>query len=264
MDRSRRTSARLFVARALQHSQHLKQPDTARAGRRRGDDLVAVITPAQRLLLRGLIGFQIRERDQASVGRHGRRQLLGGFAFIEVARAAIANALQRGSQIGLHELVTVMRGFQKDPLRFRKLREQLHFVFTVQRCGEAIGDGETLGGELQRRVQQLGPRLASVLLVRQLHAAHSARHTRGAPSHQTVLGYVAFRVQIHVARGRERGFLAKVDEGGPAIGEACEQESAAADVSRVRIGHRQREGDSHGGIDRIPARLQHPQAYVGG
>ena len=109
MDGRGRPRARLFVSRALQHSEHLQQSDAARAGRRRGDDFVTVIMAVQRLAFLSLVGFQIRQRDQAAIGRHRGSQLLRSFTIIEIARTAIPNPLQSGSQFRLDKLVAIVR-----------------------------------------------------------------------------------------------------------------------------------------------------------
>ncbi len=58
--------------------------------------------------------------------------------------------------------------------------------------------------------------------------------------------------------------FAKIDEGGAAVGEAHQHESAAAQISRVRIGDRHGEADGNRRVHRVAAVLKNFHADIGG
>jgi len=70
-----------------------------------------------------------------------------------------------------------------------------------------------------------------------------------------VFDHIALGIQIHVGLCCCRSFLAIVEKMRAAIGHANQHESTAAQISRRRMHHRQRESRSHRCIDRIAAGL---------
>jgi hypothetical protein len=84
---------------------------------------------------------------------------------------------------------------------------------------------------------------------RSWHAYRFVANLAGAFDH------VALRVEIHAGLRGRRGFFAIVDKMRLAIGHADQHEAAAAQISRGRMHHGQRESRSHRGIHGIAARL---------
>ena len=76
----------------------------------------------QGLAFLSLVGFQIRQRDQAAMSRHFGSQLLRSFTIIEIARTAIPYPLQSGSQFRLNKFLAIAR-VEKNPLRFGESRQ---------------------------------------------------------------------------------------------------------------------------------------------
>ncbi len=66
--------------------------------------------------------------------------------------------------------------------------------------------------------------------------------------------HVAVFVEVHIGRGLRRRLLAVIEEVHFAIRPPKQHETAAADVARLRMGHRQRKSDRNRGIHRVPAR----------
>ena len=91
--------------------------------------------------------------------------------------------------------------------------------------------------------------------------AHGARHTGGQAAAQGFgLDKVAGFVEVHVAVGRQRGALAKIEERG-LTSHVAEHKAAAANISRLGVGDGQYKGGGYRGIDRIAAR---PDDHLGG
>ncbi len=211
----------------------------------------------------GLVILQILQGDQAAVGLHRRRQFAGNFALVEIIRAVLLNALQRGGQLRLHQLVADLNA-QEDTLGVRELGELSNRAWALQRLAQAIGDRKSVRRQPNRGRQQLGPALVPIFLVRQLEAAHGSWYARSAPSELAVFGQVTAGVQIHVARSGQRSLFAEVDEGGSAIGETGQQEAAASDISREGMRYSERESNRDGCVDGVAAGLEHCGAHVGG
>ena len=73
-------------------------------------------------------------------------------------------------------------------------------------------------------------------------------------------------IQIHIARGFLGGALAEIDEGGAAVGQADQHESAAAQVARERMRDGEREADRDRGVHGVAAvleNLRHPRRSPG-
>jgi hypothetical protein len=76
-----------------------------------------------------------------------------------------------------------------------------------------------------------------------------------------VLGHAG--TDVHPAVGRERSGLARVDRDDAPVRQADQQEATPADPGVEWIGHTQREGGRHGGVDGIAAPAQDLDAGAG-
>jgi hypothetical protein len=74
--------------------------------------------------------------------------------------------------------------------------------------------------------------------------------------------HVALRVEEHVRRRGERCDLAKIDEGLSAVRELHRHETAAAEIARGGVHHRERIANGDGGVDRVAAAREHVDADV--
>ena len=109
-------------------------------------------------------------------------------------------------------------------------------------------------------MHQFRPRLLAVLLVGVFQAAHRAGNARGAiADHGCPAVALPVGVEVHVARGGQRGALAEIDESGAAVGEADQHEAAAADVARAGMGDGERESHRDRRIDGVAAVLENLQ-----
>ena len=182
---------------------------------------------------------------------------------IKIARPPTRNAPQRARQLRLPEIflpVVERTPFQKNALRFRKSRKQR------RRAPPGIHlrarNGEALFRQRHRGFHQLSPRLSPVLLVRQFESAHRSRHSHRPPAHHAVVRRIPLRIQVHIAAGLPWRFLAEINERSAPAGHADEHESSAAEVSRVRMRHRQRKPHRHGRVHRISPGAQNRNANV--
>ncbi len=124
---------------------------------------------------------------------------------------------------------------QEDALRFGEFAEQ--FGRAAQGVGEAVGNGEAFFGEGESGGYDIGPGTAAVFLGGVFEAADGAGDAGGAIADDAIVGGFARRIEVHVARGFFGGAFAEVDEGGAAIGETNEHESAAAEVAGGGMSH---------------------------
>ncbi len=132
----------------------------------------------------------------------------------------------------------------------------------VQRFGGFIGESVTLRCQIDRGRDHLAPFLTSIFRLRQFEAPDAARDSHGAPAVDGIPRRITLRIKVHVARGLFGSALAKVDKSGPAIGEAHQHESAAAQVAGERMRNRERKTHSYRGVHGIAAVLQHRDTYV--
>src|SRR5439155_14718040 len=79
-----------------------------------------------------------------------------------------------------------------------------------------------------------------------------------------ICDHVTMCVEIHVRSCGCRRFFAVVDETRDAISRADEHESAATQISCLRMHYRERKADGNGGIYGIPARLHDLCSGAGG
>ena len=136
-----------------------------------------------------------------------------------------------------------------------------------QRVGKIIIDDDALAGEPLGWSDQIGEREVSraVSLERQRQPAHRAGHAdaqarvAGAPR----VGLAPRVENMSSRRGRRRGFAVVDGDGLVAGGHMHQHEAAAAEVSRTRQRHGEREPDRHGGVDRVAALPQDLDADPG-
>src|SRR5215467_2764503 len=96
-----RARAVFFVARGVQHGQHLQDSNAARTRRRRGNDVVALVVPLQWLPLDRLIVAQVRERDHTALLRPRMGEELSGLALREITGSESSDAIQGQRQFWL-------------------------------------------------------------------------------------------------------------------------------------------------------------------
>jgi len=133
----------------------------------------------------------------------------------------------------------------------------------VQQVDVALFQGETVFCQLDRRGNHLGALEGAVLAQGQFHARHGPRHADS----QVTLGAEAFDdvavlVQVHIGGSRQRGFFAEVEEGLAPVRQLHGHETAAAQVARRRVHHRQRIAYGHGRIHRVAPGLEHIHAHM--
>src|SRR2546421_8786793 len=98
--------------------------------------------------------------------------------------------------------------------------------------------------------------------MRKFQALDGAGYARRAIADDTVLGGMAVSVEIHVARRGRRRPLAEIEKRCAAVGKPRQKKSAAAEVPRRRMRHRQRETDRDRGVDRVAPRLENVDADI--
>src|SRR5690606_32674097 len=77
-----------------------------------------------------------------------------------------------------------------------------------------------------------------------------------------IVNQISCRIQIHILRCGSRGFLPEVESCHRAVLVPVYDETAAADISRRRPGHRKRKGRGHRRIDCIASLLQYSDAHI--
>ena len=121
-----------FVAGAIQHGKHLQDADAAGTGRRRSDDVVALVVAFEGFALDGLVFAKIVESNQPTVFLHFAGQDVSGFAFIEILGAIVSDAFERACQLRLLEvLVPIVKAavLKENALGVRELREGIGVRF---------------------------------------------------------------------------------------------------------------------------------------
>jgi hypothetical protein len=168
-------------------------------------------------------------------------------------------------QIGLHKPVAGVprvRGGRIDRGRRRVLAQ---FVARfVEHFGIAAIEHEAIARERDRGGEQGGARTAAPMFARIFHPRDTAGNPRRQPAARRFAGnHRARLVEIHVrARCARRGF-AKIDEMRGAIGQPHAHEPAAAQISRLGKGDRERIADRDRRIDRIAALAQDREPRLG-
>ena len=240
----------------LQNVEHFDKRRSAGRRRRSGQDFVVAVRAAHRPANHRPIGGQVGFGDQAATAAHLAGDQRRRFSHVESVRAPLGNSQERIGEFRLHELVA---GLPRSIFRMRECfvqgAERLPLAIgqdAVELAGHSRVEHETVARQLDRGHHQFGPWAATELRVRGGQSTHRARHT-----HATVRA-AGRRVDKHVAGGSHRGRLAKVEHGcRPALVAGHDQHvPATANVSGGRIGHCQRKGGGHRGVDSRPATLE--------
>ncbi len=172
------------TARARPH--HLQQRDSAGAGRRHGDDLIAAIAAAQRCAFDRRIALEVGERDVAAIFRHGvgnqagsfrpRRIRVGRlFGFASASRPARAGARVRRPDGRLH---------RRGKIRFDSGKRSRCSALRRKRSVVVLRDDEAIGREPARGLANIRPRdfARSIFLLRQREARDRSRNAARPPA----------------------------------------------------------------------------------
>jgi len=257
MDAGGRAEAQRLQVVSLEDVQLLDEGHAARADRRHGNDLVATVRPPHRDPLPRPIGPQVFAVDQPSVRGHLLLDERRGFPLVEPGRAALGDALERAREVGLPE------GFARlvrDAV-LRELRDRggvrLHVgQDAAQRAGEAVGHGEAVAREGDGRLHEPLPGQLPVLAPGKVQPRHGAGHAdRQVAVVVEPLGVFPVFEEHRRRRPPGSGFTEVVGLGS-AGRRSKDDEAAAADVARGRMGDGKRERRGDGGIDGRAALLQ--------
>ena len=234
-------------------AQQLGQRHTAGARWRRGIHHIATPAHGHRFTPYRLVILKVVFGNQAFVSLHLRHQQIGGLALIELAHALVGYTLQGLGHFRLLEqladlhvaevIVEVGRGLEHT----LGIVAVLVLLFCHLEAVFRIADG---------RGQQLAPGQLAELLVRLPQAHYRTGYTCGTcPDQAEVLDDLALVVQVHVACGGLGRDFAVVEEVRLAIDEQG-HEAATADVTGLRVSHRQGEGGRHCRVYRVAALFQ--------
>ena len=229
---------------------------------------MAAVGAMNRLADPGLVVLQVLKCDQAVVSFHFLYDELRGFALIEAIDALIGNALKG---VGKLRLPKSLAWLPRRAILFiegcESCRPALQsFPRLFQALGEACGYNKAFPRELDRRGQGLFQRQRAVAFKGHRQAGDGAGHT-GCLVGETaaILDHVTIVVLEHGFGGSGRCFLPIVDGLHRfTVARCVEHKPAATDVAGARLGDRQGESGSNGGIHRIAAVLQHVQRNFGG
>ena len=139
-----------------------------------------------------------------------------------------------------------------------------HFAAVgFQVVGQRIIYREALFGQLNRRANHFVERHCAVFFQREGEPGDGARRAGSQMRGQRFLAVrVALIVEKHIPGGLFRGHLAEVDRRGITVFGPQHHKPAAADITGLRMGDRQRVAHRHGGIDRVAALTQNIHAYL--
>ncbi len=113
-------------------------------------------------------------------------------------------------------------------------------------------------GQFDGRGDHFLARLGAVFAQRQFHARHGARHADRQVATGAQIGHdVAVLVEVHIGGRRQRGFFAEIEEGLAPVRQLNGHETAATEVARRGINHRQRITDGDRRIDGVTAAFQY-------
>ncbi|AEK61998.1 hypothetical protein CFU_2168 [Collimonas fungivorans Ter331] len=267
MHRLRRAETEVLHRITLEDVHDLADDHAARARRRRRNYVVAAVVAFDRRQFAGFVLVEIGLGDDALAGLAGGDDSLRHPALVEAVAALGADLAQGLCQVLLHQLLADAERLafvQENGARVGRVFLE-HLGRGVQHVDIALVQHKTFFGVLDGRRDHRGALHRAVFAQRQLHAGHRSRHA----DRQVALGaqvgdHVAVLVEIHVGGGRQRRFFAEIEESLAAVGQLDGHETAAADIARGRVHHRQRITDRHRRIDRITAILQHIDADTGG
>ena len=150
---------------------------------------------------------------------------------------------------------------QKDAARRSEERQP---CARAQAIRQTLAYREALAGESNSRLDEFGPRPGAVFLPRKVEASDRTRYSNRAISDDTVVGGFAVVTEEHVSGRGGRRSLPKIDEGGVAIRETDQHETAASNVAGYRMRNSQDEAHSNRRVDGIAALSQNSKAGHGG
>src|SRR5437588_10446427 len=99
----------------------------------------------------------------------------------------------------------------------------------------------TVPGKLDRRFEQLRPRLRAELAMRRLKPLHVSGNRCRFPANDAVFGELAGRVEEHAARCTAGRLLAEIEEVGAAVGHAHQYVAASSEAGHPRMRHAENE-----------------------
>ena len=114
---------------------------------------------------------------------------------------------------------------------------------------------KTIAGKMEGRRQQIGPFLRAPFFARRLEAFDGTRHTGCAPADEAGFGGIPVGTEVHIAGGALWRRFTEIDKVHFPVGQANQQEPAAADVACGRMSDSKRKSNRNGRIDGITAVL---------
>ena len=251
---------------SLRPLQKLRQRNTARTGRRHGDNLMPAIGKVHRRTPYRRIGRQILMGDEAAAAGHFIDQRIGDPALVKSGAALRANGRQCARQSGeFYPLAFAPFAIRLQHRRGEAVLLGKVFLKAVELARRFFGQNKAVLRQRHGGAQQHIPRLAAEFFVQRGHARHSARHTDREMTFQAeALNHLALFIEIHIAAGGKRRALAKIQRADIAIGEAVNHKAAAANITGLLIHHGEREIDRHRRVKRIAAARQHIAANLAG
>ena len=249
-----------------QHLQHFGQGDAARRRWRRGHDLPAVISKAQRFALPDLVSGEFLRSPAPAFGLDPGQQALGGFAAIEAVVAARRQPFQGARQFGLAEQVAFLWRLPIAQEDLARAAIAFHHRAPLGVAARQAGVyRESVARDADRGRQRLRQRQAAEL-GGHMHqpGGQAGNPCRPWPVFRAFAVQVAVLVQISLRRGCGWRGLARVDEyvlAGPAI--VQQEEAAAAQAGADRLHHRQHRRHRHRGIEGVAAFSEHLHARIG-
>ena len=237
----------------FQNVQRFDEHDSAGGRRRRADDFVAAVCAAQRLAFFYLVMREVFDGEQSPALLYRRGEFTGHGAVIKIV-GIFGDAFKSVRQIRLAEdfvLFVEISVALKDFARFGIIGEVRIFAQILRLLP---GQYEPAARQANRWSHHLRQRQLAVFFFSVDQSRHRARDAdrfvavfAGAGNH------VAVGVEIHVGGGGGRSLLAKIDEMIFAVRGAQQHESSAAEISRLRIDHCEREAGGHRGVHRVAA-----------
>src|SRR5260370_4890242 len=123
--------------------------------------------------------------------------------------------------------------------------------------GEHVADGEAIFSETDGWRQDVSKLHGAISFQSQSETGDSSRDSdRLVTDDGGFFLELAVFSDVHIAGGLTWSHFAIIEEGGFAVGQANQHESAAADVARGRLDHGKRESHSHRRIHRVTAALK--------
>ncbi len=259
---------------AFEDVQHLRDVHAGGRGRRRAHDLPAAIIGADRLPLDGLVGFQIRMRDEAAIGLHVVDEHIAEQAVVQRVRAVLRDIAER---LGIFRLHHALAGFQRRTLGQIDRRDRL----VLQHHGRAVGDAFVqirrhdiaARGVLDRGLHHIGKAHGAEPRQRLAPRLQRAGNGNGLrPVEVLVIDRVEHVMRrarfrcVSVGLHRQRHRALAVDEAMAAVGEADMRHAAADDADHHRLDHRERKQRGDRGVHRVAAGGEHfqPRAEASG